>query len=64
MYVCLCKGITKQQLEQAVESGDGYAQIRQKMGVGIDCGCCSQDAKQMIRDHVDKMPVCEFAEAS
>jgi len=64
MYVCLCKGITEQQLQQAVEQGDSYAQIRQKMGVGTDCGCCGQNAKQMIREHINKMPACEFAEAS
>ena len=64
MYVCLCKGITEQQLQQAVEQGDSYAQIRQKMGVGTDCGCCGQSAKQMIREHINKMPVFEFAEAS
>ena len=64
MYVCLCKGITQQQLQQAVENGDSYAQIRQKMGVGTDCGCCGQSAKQVIREHSNKMPVCEFAEAS
>ena len=64
MYVCLCKGITQQQIQQAVENGDSYAQIRQKMGVGTDCGCCGQSAKQMIREHVSKLPVCEFAEAS
>ena len=64
MYVCLCKGITQQQIQQAVENGDSYAQIRQKMGVGTDCGCCGQSAKQVIREHSNKMPVCEFAEAS
>ncbi|WP_419811825.1 (2Fe-2S)-binding protein [Bacterioplanoides sp.] len=64
MYVCLCKGITQQQLQQAVENGDSYAQIRQKTGIATDCGCCGQSAKQMVREHINKMPVCEFAEAS
>ncbi|MCT7357482.1 MAG: (2Fe-2S)-binding protein [Thalassobium sp.] len=64
MYVCLCKAVTQQQIEQAVEQGDSYAQIRQKLGVGTDCGCCGQSAKQMVREHISRMPPCEFAVAS
>lgn len=61
MYVCLCKGITQKQLEQAVEQGKGYAQVRQSLGLGTECGCCAQNAKQMIRDQVNNLPPCEFA---
>lgn len=64
MYVCLCKGITEQQLQQAAEQGDSYAEIREKMGIGTDCGCCGQNAKKIVREHNAKMPVCEFTEAN
>ncbi|MCD8522518.1 MAG: (2Fe-2S)-binding protein [Saccharospirillaceae bacterium] len=64
MYVCLCKAVTQQQIEQAVGQGDTYAQIRQKLGVGTDCGCCGQSAKQMIREYTSRLPACEFAAAS
>ena len=64
MYVCLCKAVTSQQIEDAVVQGDSYAQIRQKYGVGTDCGCCGQSAKQLIRQTVANLPVCEFSEAS
>lgn len=64
MYVCMCKAITKQQVQEAVEQGRSYADIRQTMGVGTDCGCCGRHAKQFIRDCGDQLPVCEFAEAS
>tara|TARA_Y100001949_G_scaffold172281_1_gene176050 strand:+ start:3424 stop:3606 length:183 start_codon:yes stop_codon:yes gene_type:complete len=60
----MCKAITKQQVQEAVEQGHSYADIRQNMGVGTDCGCCGRHAKQLIRDHASQMPVCEFAEAS
>lgn len=64
MYVCLCKAVTQQQIEQSVAAGDGYAQIRQKLGVGTDCGCCGQCAKQLVREYTSKLPACEFAAAS
>lgn len=64
MYVCLCKAVTQQQLEQSVAQGDSYAQIRQKLGVGTDCGCCGQNAKQLVRDYTSKLPPCEFSAAS
>jgi len=63
MYVCLCKAVTQQQIEQAVAEGDSYAQIRQKLGVGTDCGCCGQSAKQLVRERVANLPACEFSEA-
>lgn len=64
MYVCLCKNITQKQLEEAVEQGYGYAQIRQNMGLATDCGSCGQNAKQIIRTHISKLPSCEFSEVS
>ncbi len=63
MYVCLCKAITQQQIEDAVEDGYSYAQIRQKYGVATDCGCCGQMAKQMIREKNAALPPCEFSAA-
>lgn len=64
MYICLCKAVTHQQVTQAVEQGQSYADIRKSLGVATDCGCCGQVAKKAIQDHLARMPVCEFAEAS
>lgn len=64
MYVCLCKAVTDRQIEEAVAQGDSYAQIRQKLGVATDCGCCGQSAKQLIRQTVSNLPACEFSAAS
>ena len=64
MYVCLCKAVTQQQIEDAVDQGQSYAQVRQSLGVATDCGCCGQAAKQMIRERIQQLPPCEFAEAS
>ncbi len=64
MYVCLCKAVTQQQLQQAVADGRNYAEIRETLGVGTDCGCCGQLAKNMVRQHSNASMVCEYAAAS
>lgn len=64
MYVCLCKAVTQQQIENAVDQGHSYAQVRQSLGVATDCGCCGQVAKQLIRERTEALPACEFAAAS
>ncbi|MFL0806557.1 MAG: (2Fe-2S)-binding protein [Oceanobacter sp.] len=64
MYICMCKAITKQQIQEAVDDGHSYAEIRQNLGVGTDCGCCGRHAKKLVRDSIAQLPPCEFAEAS
>lgn len=53
MYVCVCKGITRSQITQAIADGAGsYAQVREQLGVGTCCGLCAVDAKHMVRDEL------------
>jgi bacterioferritin-associated ferredoxin len=50
MYVCLCHGITDKAIKQAVLT-DGVGNIRQlkqKLGVGDQCGKCVQMALVII----------------
>lgn len=56
MYVCLCKAVTQQDIVQQVSNGADYAQIREKLGVGTDCGCCGQCAKQLVRECRSQTP--------
>jgi bacterioferritin-associated ferredoxin len=50
MYVCLCHGITDLKIKQAVrEDGVGnMRQLRERLGVGSQCGKCVQMAQSMI----------------
>lgn len=51
VYVCICKGITQKQVEDAVASRKGQSakDIMRALGVGSDCGTCVEDAiKQML----------------
>ncbi len=51
MYVCLCHGVTDQQLKQHVRSGaDTLEKVGKVCGAGTCCGCCSE----MIRDIIDE----------
>ena len=63
MYVCLCKAVTQQQIQDAAADGASYAKIRKELGVGTDCGCCGQCAKQIVRETANTLPACDFSEA-
>lgn len=52
MYVCICKGITQKQVEDAVavRKGQTAKNIMRALGVGSDCGTCVEDAiEQMLQ---------------
>ncbi len=50
MFVCLCKGITDQQIADTVKNSKGVSckDICQKLKVGSDCGCCLSEAQSLI----------------
>lgn len=54
MYVCLCKAVTQQQIQDVVQAGANYTQVREQLGVATDCGCCGQCAKQLVREYSSK----------
>ena len=51
MYVCICKGVTDSQIQQALDQGADYKSLREEFGVATDCGQCGNYCKQMIKDH-------------
>ncbi len=46
MYVCICKGITEKQIQEAITSRSSHnpKEILKALGVGSDCGTCVEDA--------------------
>lgn len=48
MYVCLCKGITKSQIEEKSKVYSNPKDILKSLGVGSDCGTCVQNALDSI----------------
>lgn len=48
MYICICKGITKEQLEQAIKPESRPQDVLKDLGVGDSCGICLIDAIEEI----------------
>ncbi len=50
MYVCICKAVTDKQIQQAVKSGaESYKCLRDKTGLGTQCGKCGVEAKNLLQ---------------
>jgi bacterioferritin-associated ferredoxin len=45
MYVCVCKGITQQQILDELNKGQNpnSKEVLKRLGVGSDCGICLQE---------------------
>jgi bacterioferritin-associated ferredoxin len=48
MYICICKGITEEQLENAVKADSRPQEVLKDLGVGDSCGICLIDAIEKI----------------
>lgn len=58
MYICICKGITQKQLEEAVNARKGQSakDVLRALGVGSDCGTCVEDAAEQMLQSSNKKP--------
>jgi bacterioferritin-associated ferredoxin len=53
MYVCLCRGITDQDIKDAVANGAGsYREVRDLLDLGTCCGRCAPEARSIISEEV------------
>ena len=51
MYVCLCKGITDNQIKDAVFGGaSNLREVRKQLGVMSQCGKCGIMTKQIVEE--------------
>lgn len=48
MYVCICQGITEEDLIQVSQSASSPKEIIKKLGVGDGCGICLLDAIEKL----------------
>ena len=51
MYICLCKGITDQQLQEAQKQSKSLKDLCKTLGLGSDCGSCIQEASQYVNNN-------------
>lgn len=58
MYVCICKGITEKQIQEAVTSrtSNNPKEVLKALGVGSDCGTCVEDAVKTLIEHSARSP--------
>lgn len=58
MYVCICKGITEKQIQDAVTSRsiNNPKEILKALGVGSDCGTCVEDAVKTLLERNAQAP--------
>ena len=53
MYVCLCRGITDQDIKDAMADGaQSYREIRDQLDLGTCCGRCAPEAKAIISEEL------------
>jgi len=59
MYVCICKGITEKQIQEAVTSrnSNNPKEILKALGVGSDCGTCVEEAVKSLLDSNARTPI-------
>ena len=49
MYVCLCRGITDQDIKTAIREGaETTLDIAQQLGAGTGCGACVEYTQSLI----------------
>ena len=53
MYVCLCRGITDQDIKNAIAGGaESFREIREQLDLATCCGRCAPEAKSIINDEL------------
>lgn len=54
MFVCLCSGVTENQIIEAVKAGeDSIEALSEKLGLGMQCGSCITYTQDLINKHYD-----------
>ena len=49
MYICICKGITEKDIENAMITHQNSKDVLKALGVGSDCGTCLLDAIESLK---------------
>ncbi|MCJ8146102.1 bacterioferritin-associated ferredoxin [Acinetobacter sp. A3.8] len=58
MYVCLCRGITDQDIKNAMQNGaESIRDVREMLDLGTCCGRCVPEAKAIISEELAEIAV-------
>lgn len=61
MYICLCKGITDKQLEEAQKNSKSFRDVCKSLGLGTDCGACVREAIDVMNKFNQKSDKANYA---
>jgi bacterioferritin-associated ferredoxin len=51
MYVCICNGVTEQQVRAAAEAGcSSMSELTMRTGAGANCGSCVGLAGELLQE--------------
>ena len=51
VYVCICNGVTEQDVRSALEAGcSSMTELTMRTGCGATCGCCVEVASSMVAE--------------
>jgi bacterioferritin-associated ferredoxin len=65
MYVCLCNGITENQVRDAIRDGaDSLLKLRFELGIASCCGRCTGSAQQVIDETITPSEACGQRQAA
>lgn len=62
MYICICKGITEQDIADASKVASSSLEIMKVLGVGSDCGRCLQTAIDKFAEVKSENPTAAKSE--
>ena len=52
MYICICNGVTEQQVRDAADGGcASVAELTMRTGAGANCGSCIGLAAELLDEH-------------
>lgn len=57
MYICICKGITEQDIKDATKTASSSLEVMKVLGVASDCGRCLQTAIDKYLEATSQPPV-------
>lgn len=64
MYVCICKGITEQQIKNCADQGAvSLRDLYRELAVGSQCGKCVNAARQVLNSTQCNSTLCYDAAA-
>jgi len=55
MYICICRGISDKQIEEAKKTTKSFNELCKSLGLGSECGSCLKEAMQYAEASNDEI---------